>query len=59
MTSIAQVMYDRRPTEEKYMGDFVHIAAGFSKDFVCSGFRVGTLFTHNEEILTCMGSMGY
>jgi aspartate/methionine/tyrosine aminotransferase len=41
------------------MGNYVHICAGFSKDFAINGFRVGTLFTHNEDLLTAFGSIGY
>lgn len=59
MDSFAKVMYDRNEGEEKYMGDYVHIVAGFSKDFGVSGFRTGTLFTHNEDLLICMKRMGY
>lgn len=59
MTSIAKVMQDRNPGEEKYMGDFVHVVAGFSKDFGVSGYRTGTLFSHNEDLLVCMSRLGY
>jgi len=59
MTSIAKVMKDRNPDEEKYMGDYVHIVAGFSKDFGVSGYRTGTLFSHNEDLLVCMSRLGY
>lgn len=57
-TSMAKVMKDMNKGE-KYLGDNVHIAAGFSKDFALSGFRVGTLFSHNKDLLGAMDSLGY
>ena len=48
LDSIAKVMYETNYTQkDKYMGEFVHVCAGFSKDFAVNGFRVGTLFSHN------------
>ena len=38
----------------RYPGDRVHIVAGLSKDWGISGFRVGTLFTHNTELVTAL-----
>jgi aspartate/methionine/tyrosine aminotransferase len=58
-TSMAKYMHDANKDNENYLGDKVHIAAGFSKDFALSGFRVGTLFTHNQDILGATGSLGY
>ena len=58
VTSIAEVMKKRNPEKEKYMGDFCHIVAGFSKDFCMSGLRVGTLFSHNSAMNTCLDSLG-
>ena len=57
-TSIAKVMSELNKGEN-YLGDFVHIASGFSKDFALSGFRVGTLFTHNKDLLSAVDSLGY
>lgn len=59
LDSVAKVMNDRNLGQKKYMGDFVHVCAGFSKDFAINGFRVGTLFTHNQDLLQAMGSVGY
>ena len=59
LDSVAKVMHDDNYGLEKYMGDFVHVCAGFSKDFAINGFRVGTLFTHNQDLLQALGSVGY
>jgi len=36
------------------LGDRIHVLHGFSKDFVASGFRVGTLYSENEELLCAL-----
>jgi aspartate/methionine/tyrosine aminotransferase len=42
-----------------YLGDYVHIVAGLSKDWGMSGFRVGTLFSHNAGLLAALDGLGY
>ena len=39
--------------------DNVHVVWGFSKDFGLSGFRCGMAITHNKELQSALGSMGY
>jgi aspartate/methionine/tyrosine aminotransferase len=46
-------------TTTTYLGDRVHIVAGLSKDWGMSGFRVGSLFTHNSELLHAMEMLSY
>lgn len=70
-TSAADIMYQRSKqhvgttTDEdatgdyKYLGDYVHIVAGLSKDWGMSGFRVGTLFSHNAQLLQAIDLVGY
>ena len=41
------------------MGEHVHVCAGFSKDLALNGFRVGTLFSHNKDLLEALSSVGY
>ena len=40
------------------MGDNVHIVAGFSKDFCISGLRAGYAFSHNEDLISGIESLG-
>lgn len=56
--SAADVMRELHPHEEDYLGDYVHIVAGLSKDWGMSGFRVGTLFSHNTKLLQAMDLVG-
>jgi 1-aminocyclopropane-1-carboxylate synthase len=60
-TSAAQIMsqYINPESEDDYLGDKVHIVAGMSKDWGMSGFRVGSLFTHNEKLLHAVDTLGY
>lgn len=58
MTSVAELMYRRNPKVERYMGNYIHVVAGFSKDFCMSGLRCGTLFTHNQDLLDAIGALG-
>ena len=58
-TSAADVMHELFPGKDKYLGDHVHIVAGLSKDWGMSGFRVGTLFSHNEKLLQALELIGY
>jgi aspartate/methionine/tyrosine aminotransferase len=46
-------------TTTSYLGDRVHVVAGLSKDWGMSGFRVGSLFTHNSELINAMGMISY
>ena len=39
--------------------DNVHVVWGFSKDFGLSGFRCGVAITHNKQLQTALGSIGY
>jgi len=58
-TSAADIMHEMNPSRENYLGDRVHIVAGLSKDWGLSGFRVGTLFSHNQKLLDAFDLMGY
>lgn len=58
MLSVATLMRERNPKTAAYLGEKVHIVAGFSKDFGLSGLRVGMLFSHNEELLTALKNLG-
>lgn len=58
-SSIAKVCRDLNPTVELYMGNNVHVAYGFSKDFGLSGMRVGVLFTHNKTLLSAVENLSY
>ena len=40
-TSVASLCRRLAPDLDRYLGDHVHIACGFSKDFAMSGLRVG------------------
>jgi 1-aminocyclopropane-1-carboxylate synthase len=44
---------------EAFMGDYVHVLWGLSKDWGMSGIRVGALFTHNNSILEAMSNINY
>lgn len=57
--SAADVMRALYPDQENYLGDHVHIVAGLSKDWGMSGFRVGTLFSHNAKLLQALDLIGY
>ena len=43
----------------RYLGDFVHILWGLSKDWCASGLRVGLLLTHNEALTAALDNVGY
>jgi aspartate/methionine/tyrosine aminotransferase len=58
-SSAADVMWKRQPHEERYLGDRVHVVHGLSKDWGMSGFRVGSLFSHNSQLLNAMDMIGY
>jgi len=58
-TSAADIMQALRPSDDHYLGDHVHIVAGLSKDWGMSGFRVGSLFTHNEQLLRALDIVDY
>jgi len=65
VTSAAQIMHERQQQQASddnnfsYLGDYVHVVAGLSKDFGMSGLRVGSLLTHNAALLEAMGTVGY
>jgi hypothetical protein len=48
--SIAKVCRRLAPDVDNYLGDHVHIACGFSKDFAMSGLRVGTPCMYSQHI---------
>ena len=50
---------DETADDGRYLGDYVHIVAGLSKDWGMSGFRVGTLFSHNTKLLQALDLIGY
>jgi aspartate/methionine/tyrosine aminotransferase len=58
IVSVAECMYQRDPYKTNYLGDHVHVVAGFSKDFCISGLRAGTLFTHNQDLLAAISGLG-
>lgn len=58
-TSAADIMQEKYPEKADYMGDHVHVVAGLSKDWGMSGFRVGSLFSHNQDLLNAMDAIGY
>lgn len=41
------------------LGDRMHIAWGFSKDFGASGLRCGVLFSENQQVLDAVGALAY
>jgi 1-aminocyclopropane-1-carboxylate synthase len=51
--SMGQVAFEERGG----LGDNVHIVWGFSKAFGISGFRVGALYTQNEDVSNCANAM--
>jgi 1-aminocyclopropane-1-carboxylate synthase len=59
IVSAADIMREIHPVREDYLGDRVHIVAGLSKDWGMSGFRVGTLFSHNMKLLQALDLIGY
>ena len=58
MVSIAEIMRELDPDNDKYLGNNIHILWGFSKDFGLSGFRVGALLSHNPHLLMTMSLVG-
>ena len=63
-TSAADIMFEweqqsNSNSSELYLGDYVHIVSGLSKDWGMSGFRVGYVFSHNTELLRAMDIVGY
>ena len=62
VTSAADVMWELSSSskqDDRYLGDYVHIVAGLSKDWGMSGFRVGSLLSHNLELLQALDDIGY
>lgn len=59
VTSAAQIMNELHPENDDYLTDKVHIVAGLSKDWGMSGFRGGSLFTHNEALKVAMETISY
>ena len=64
MISAAHIMFNKLSDEEKkgsskdYLGNFVHIIHGLSKDFGLAGVRVGALLSHNKELHKAVESLG-
>jgi 1-aminocyclopropane-1-carboxylate synthase len=44
---------------EAYLGDYVHILWGLSKDWAASGLRVGVMLSHNAQVMNAFGNIGY
>ena len=42
---------------DRYLGDFVHITYGLSKDWAMSGVRGGVLFTHNDKLTAAVSNL--
>jgi len=40
-------------------GQYIHVVWSFSKDFDMSGFRVGVVYTENEELLASLQNQSY
>jgi len=71
VTSAAQIMYEDYNNDDDgsssssddknttYLGDRVHIVAGLSKDWGMSGFRVGSLLTHNKALQQALSISSY
>lgn len=57
--SAADVMRTWYPENETYLGEQVHVVAGLSKDWGMSGFRVGSLLTHNQDLLKGFDTIDY
>lgn len=58
-TSAADILWENNPHLDRFLGDRVHIVAGLSKDWGMSGFRVGSLLTHNLQLLNALDTIGY
>jgi aspartate/methionine/tyrosine aminotransferase len=58
-TSAADVMHAKHPNHTNFLGTNVHVVAGLSKDWGMSGFRVGSLFSHNIDLLNALETVGY
>lgn len=58
-TSAADIMRELHSDTDDYLGDRVHVVAGLSKDWGMSGFRVGTLLSHNTKVLQALDMVGY
>lgn len=41
------------------LGDDVHVMWGFSKDWGVSGFRIGVLYSQNEQLNAALNNIGY
>lgn len=60
--SIVEIMALRTNTkndQNNYLGNYVHVIWGLSKDFCMSGYRIGILFTHNIALLKAMSTINY
>merc|ERR1712176_1112346 len=57
--SAAQIMHEKDDASETYLGDRGHLVYGLSKDWGMSGFRIGTLFSHNQRLLAAFDQLGY
>jgi aspartate/methionine/tyrosine aminotransferase len=47
------------PQLASYMGNYVHVLWGLSKDWAMSGYRVGVLHSHNAALLKALGNINY
>lgn len=58
--SAAEILWEIHPDwkDDRYLGDFVHVVAGVSKDWAMSGFRMGWVFSHNPGVLQGMDCLG-
>ena len=70
VTSAAEIMYEKYLEDTsleghtddltcRYLGDYVHIVGGLSKDWGLSGFRVGALLSHNPKANDGINNLGY
>lgn len=57
--SAADIMHEKYPNRTDFMGEYVHVIAGLSKDWGMSGFRIGSLFSHNVDVLAALDAIGY
>ena len=57
-TSVAKLCHAQGPEDAAYLGQYVHVAYGLSKDFGLNGLRVGVLFSHNAPLVNAFAGLG-
>lgn len=59
MEAVALEYKKNHPESSSRVDALVHVVFGISKDFCASGFRVGVLLTHNQDLIKAMAATGY